>query len=642
MRLNYAFALRQLAALSTGIALSAFTQPAFAQDINLAKCTGLWFSTEEDFVATKQKIPDGQVVSDGDLLEFDFATGAARICARNQELLRRFDIQRFDHGLDALDRIDIDEKTVIAAFSTELDSMHTQFSEGDLLFTNGIIVPNAALLAKFGIPRNFDMGLDAVEIEGSPQAQRELIAKLGGINRQQFLDNPDLLIDILNGTETDILFSTEGNAPDVQAPKLLDGDLLSAKNGTIARSNEDLLPGLPAGIPSKGVDYGLDAYTPALDPITLKPMELFSIEIPAKSATFSEGDILTTGPNIFLRNADLLAAFGPLDNDMGLDALAATMSRTACLSRITTISDIDVISIDPGTGLFGIGADPVDRPFGRWIRVQGIVPNVNCPEYATHEFQVRVSVDGGPETPIQHPAGLGWKRNVLPCIISNSPYSSDPSGWFALTDYWRFNECPDDASLAFWNSLTAPGADVAVLRLAIRPLGGGPETFSAPVRIRLDNEAPTDMLAELYNLGAATPFGNQCKIEFGGADIVMDIKGRVRDEHFSNYNLYWTGGDEHFWQVIPTTVSRTYSSRPDLSDTGTEPPAATDVMLGTLNLTAEYALATGGLPVIECGYSVRLQGIDRAHLGGFGPATNTFSLSGGNSANYMQSFCLKP
>ena len=152
----------------------------------MAKCTGLWFSTEEDFVATKQKIPDGQVVSDGDLLEFDFATGGARICARNQDLLRRFDIQRFDHGPDALDRIDIDEQTVIAAFSTESDSMHTQFSDGDLLFTNGFIVPNAALLAKFGIPRNFDMGLDAVEIEGSPQAQRELIAKLAGIDPNSF------------------------------------------------------------------------------------------------------------------------------------------------------------------------------------------------------------------------------------------------------------------------------------------------------------------------------------------------------------------------------------------------------------------------------------------------------------------------
>ena len=46
--------------------------------------------------------------------------------------------------------------------------------------------------------------------------------------------------------------------------------------------------------------------------------------------------------------------------------------------------------------------------------------------------------------------------------------------------------------------------------------------------------------------------------------------------------------------------------------------------------------------VIECGYSVRLQGIDRAHLGGFGPATNSFSHIGSNSADYMQSFCLKP
>ena len=222
---------------------------------------------------------------------------------------------------------------------------------------------------------------------------------------------------------------------------------------------------------------------------------------------------------------------------MGLDALSAEVGRTACLIRITTMSDIDVIDIDPLTGLFGLGADPVDRPFGRWIRVQGIVPGPTCPEYATHEFQVRVSVDGGPETPILHPAGLDWRRNVSPCITSNALYTSDPSGWFALTDYWRFNECPDDASLAFWNSLTAPGADVAVFRLVLRPIGGGAEILSAPVTVRIDNEAPTDMIAELYNVGAAEPFGDQCEIDFDGADIIMDIKGRVRDEHFASYEL---------------------------------------------------------------------------------------------------------
>jgi hypothetical protein len=520
--------------------------------------------------------------------------------------------------------------------------MHTQFTAGDLLFNTGVIVPNAALLAKFGLPRNFNLGLDGVEIEGTPRGKRELLARLESAGRQALLENPGLLVEILTATETDILFSTEGTPPEVQKPVFLDGDLLSAKNGTIVRSNADLLASLPAGIPDRGVDYGLDAYSPALDPTSLEPLELFSIEVQGGKATFSDGDILTTGPNIFLRNADLLAAFGPLDTDMGLDALSAEVGRTACLIRITTMSDIDVIDIDPVTGLFGLGADPVDRPFGRWVRVQGIVPGPTCPEYATHEFQVRVSVDGGPETPILHPTGLDWRRNVSPCITSNSLYTSDPTGWFALTDYWRFNECPDDASLAFWNSLTAPGADVGVFRLVLRPIGGGAEIISAPVTVRIDNEAPTDMIAELYNVGETEPFGDQCMIEFGGADIVMDIKGRVRDEHFASYELYWTGGDVHIFRLVPATVTRTYGSRPELSDTGTEPPAATDVELGTLNLTAEYALATGGMPVIECGYTVLLRGHDRAHLGIFAPNTNTFGYTTGNFADYMQSFCLHP
>lgn len=613
-----------------------------AQGINLAKCQGLWFSTSEDFLSQNRgAAPGGPIVSDGDLLTFVVGSGA-RICARNEDLLRQFDIAKFDHGLDALDQVVIKEDLVIAAFSTELDSVNSaaQFTAGDLLFTNGAIVPNVALLAGFDLPRALNLGLDAVTIKGSLRDKRSLVDKLSNTNPQELRQNPGILREILEATKTDILFSTEGTPPEVQKPLFLDGDLLSAKNGMIVRSNADLLPSLPAGLPVRGVDYGLDAYTPGYDRIEQQPLELFSIEINARKGVISDGDALTVGPGLYLRNHDLIMNFEPRDTDMGLDALAERLGglTEACEIRITTVSDIDVININQATGLFDS-----DRPFGAWVRIQGIVPNDACPEYGSHEFQVRVALDGGLPQPVLHSNSLGWKRNVSPCISSNDLYSSDPgAGWFTLTDYWRFGECPDDASLAYWNSKTAAGVDHAVFQVVMRPIGGGSETTSAPVRIRVDNDVPDQMLVELYSAGETVPFGDQCKIQGNGNDIVIDIKGRVRDEHFREYALYWAGGDVHTWKSVPTTVTRSYNTRPDLSDEGTEPQPKLDVPLGTLNLTAEYAAHTGGAPVIECGYTVLFRAWDRTHRGGFSPSLNAFSHLGGNWTDYLQSFCLKP
>lgn len=639
-----------LAALGTLLLQVSHAQ---AQGINLAGCKGLWFSTSEDFRAQELEPPDGPVISDGDLLAFDLSSGGSQFCARNKDLLRVFDITTFDLGLDALDQVVIgDGQLVIAAFSTEIDSVNGpgQFTAGDLLFTTGAIVPNNALLGQFGLPRLLNLGLDAVWIEGSREAKESLLDNLTSVGVDELRRNPDLLPEILEQTNTDILFSTEGTSPEVQDSKFIDGDLLSAKDGIIVQSNAALLPGLPAGIPDRGVDYGLDAYTPARD--RNRSIELFSTEIQADDGALSDGDILKPGPTVFLRNLHVLEPFGPSDTDMGLDALADELGDIAslCRPKITTISDIDVLDINQTTGLFGLTGDPVDRPFGGWIRVQGFVPDTDCPQYATHEFRVLVSVDGGPETPVLHNADLKWRRNVSPCIRSDAPYTSrDYSpmdrGWFTLTDYWRFSECPDDASLAFWNSSlnASEAAEFVTFRLELRPIRGGFPEFSDSVTIRLDNNAPEEMVLELYDVGATTPFGDQCKIDFQGGDIVMDIKGRVRDDHFSHYDLRWTGGDVHLSRGIPQTVSRSYGSRPDLSTRGTEPPTATDVMLGTLNLTDEYTAATGGAPVIECGYSAALTGVDRSHLGIFAPSINAFAPSRqGNSSSYAQSFCLKP
>lgn len=632
------------AALATAFLLC---QPmtAEAQGINLAKCEGLWFSTSEDFRSQGPTPPGGPIVSDGDLLTYVIGSGA-RICARNAELMRIFDIEKFDHGLDALDKIEIDQDVVFAAFSTEIDSVNGsgQFTAGDLLFTNGAIVPNAALLAQFDLPRSLNLGLDAVYIEGGPREKRELLAKLGSTNPDDMRQNPGILIEILEGTNTDILFSTEGTPPEVQKPMFLDGDLLSAKSGTIVRSNADLMPGLPAGLPDRGVDYGLDAYTPAMDPIERVPIEIFSTEVNARGNTITDGDALTVGPNVYLRNHDLIASLEPRDRNMGLDALAASMAREAsdCKARITAISHVSVATrIDPVTGLYD-----GDRPFGRDIRVVGEVPGRGCPElYTTHEFQVRVSIDGAPEQPVLHPASLDWMVLEPACAGLATPYASDAGGWFTLTQYQRVVDCPNDESLAIWRSNgDLPGAvGTAVLRVVMRPIGGGAETFSAPVRVRIDNKKPEDVTMQLYKSGETDPFDNQCKIDGEGSAVVIDIRGTFTDDHFRTHSLSWSA-DGNIGGAVPNTLGWTYTTGPSLNDTGTVvTPPATDALLETFDLTAAFAGHPSGGPLIECGYSIRMWVFDRTRLGGMDFRENLFSKDeGGNRTPYTQSFCLVP
>lgn len=666
-----------VSALTTALVLTT-GQAALAQNLNLAKCKGLWFSTSEDFLSQGPRLPGGPVVSDGDLLAYEIG-GGTTLCARNEELLRVFDISRYDHGLDALDKIEINAEVVFAAFSTEIDSVNGagQFTAGDLLFTNGAVVPNNALLVRFDLPRSLNLGLDAVHIEGAPEEKRDLLAKLDSTDVDQLRDNPQILIEILEGTNTDILFSTEGTPPDVQKPLFLDGDLLSAKNGVIVRSNNDLLPLLPSGLPDKGVDYGLDAYTPSLDPIEQVPIELLSIEVQARENTVSDGDLLTTGPNIYLRNKDLIGPLEPRDTDMGLDALAdGTRKVAGCRFFITRISEIELSrirqsdpAIDPFAGMFDVGvvdgagnADG-ERPFGGALRVEGSLPTSECPEFTTHEFRVEVLAEGAvtPE-PVRHPLSQGWLRDTAPCGSPSDPYfstdySPTDTGWFRLTEYWlpANQGCSNDPSLAIWDS-GALDSTTAQIRLVLREIGmPGTEMPSAWVRVRLDNKRPDDPVIALHDLGDGVPFGNQCEIAGGGDDTVIDVHGEVFDGHFDRLTVTWTGGEVGLETSVPVTtqatvpapfppltLTRNYRSRPEIQDEGSL-PANTNILLSRFNLSAAHRDATGGNPPIECGYTVTLQAIDRAHVGRFTPATNGYNVIGAHrSRRVSQSFCFKP
>ncbi len=288
-----------------------------AQELQQMK---IFFSTEEDFV-TRGPIPsDGNpIISDGDLL---IPSGV--IYMRNYELLKPFNVS-FNLGLDAADVIDVNKR--IVAFSTELDHPKGMFTAGDLLATDGAIIPNVALLTMFQIPRKYDLGLDAVQFIGSPDTIIYFLKEVKKRGRKYWADNPQRLIETLKKLGLDIWFSTEGTAPTVRNPLFLDGDLLSAVRGVMVAANSVLLPtGVPAGIPNRGVDFGLDAVT--CDRQGLTSLFFFSTEILYDGQpSFTDGDVIRYGNGVVMQNSDLVRPFEPKADFLGLDALSAILGQ---------------------------------------------------------------------------------------------------------------------------------------------------------------------------------------------------------------------------------------------------------------------------------------------------------------------------
>jgi len=282
-------------------------------DKGVLACRKMAFSTEEDFVTQGPEPADGNpIISDGDLL----GEGCV-VCARNADLLQGFKVT-VDLGLDAVDIIDVDRYLV--AFSTELDSPNTgQFTAGDLLITNGAIIPNAALLYGFGL-RMVDLGLDAVHFVGESGRIIEFLDYVRSAGREYWLREGALQAS-LRQYGLDIWFSTEGTGPYPTQPAFLDGDLLSARDGIIVARNSLLLPpGVPAGIPNRGVDFGLDAVT--CDRAGNRENIHFSTEILYKrEPSFTDGDVLLILDGVVYTNKDLVHCFEPKSSFLGLDAL---------------------------------------------------------------------------------------------------------------------------------------------------------------------------------------------------------------------------------------------------------------------------------------------------------------------------------
>jgi hypothetical protein len=277
---------------------------------------GIFFSTEEDFISGVTPQDGNPIISDGDLLN-----SRGFVYMRNYHLVSRFDTKD-DLGLDAVDVI-IEEKRLVA-FSTELDHPRGVFTAGDLLATNGAIIPNAALLAGFDIPRNLDLGLDALQFIGKTEAIVKFLDMVREKGPDFLREKPEALREYLKELGIDIWFSTEGTGPWPKEPRFLDGDLLSAASGIIVARNSMLLPNIvPAGILDRGVDFGLDAVMMA-ERITERKLIRFSTEILYRKTRpgFTDGDVLRIGNGVVISHFDLIKGFEVKARFLGLDALS--------------------------------------------------------------------------------------------------------------------------------------------------------------------------------------------------------------------------------------------------------------------------------------------------------------------------------
>ena len=575
----------------------------------LRHCANFAFSTSEDFVDTVGEPPDGNpIISDGDLLGMN-----CEVCARNADLLALFDVND-DLGLDAVDVINVEGYLV--AFSTELDSPNRgQFTAGDLLITNGAIIPNQALTYLFqqqGV--NYDIGLDAVHFRGDLIKIEEFVVAAQAIPRDEWLIVPDLLVGMLLESGIDIWFSTEGTAGPVERPLFLDGDLLSVATGVIVASNDVLLPpSVPAGIPSRGVDFGLDAVTS--DRSTERETIHFSTEILYDGEiSFTDGDLLQFGTgNIAATNADLVGCFEPKARMLGLDAVSAGISEEpGCVNRLTRIAGVDVadISLVDGTvnpGTLGINAP---SPFGGTSDLQGSI----CDD--VDSFKVVYRLEGSADTweAMKVLSSKNWTVKTdaflppYPDCLGTMNWYSDGDGWFDGSDYRHLSEallggCNSDLALTVWDTTTAVSGIDELYELAL-VTDVSSVIYTDTVRlVQLDNSPPVVELEKDAGV---------CNTLTSGQFPYL-VTAHMQDDYFYRYQMRISGDG---YPVYPYPPVNYYDDAFDnVDETGTT---------GWPSYVGLHSVSVFDLDPdpVDCGYTVWLTGWDRALVGNFTYTSN--------------------
>lgn len=281
---------------------------------SLEDCRDLAWSSEASFISQAGLPPDGDpIIRDGDLL-----SAVGTVCMRNAELLQAFGVTQ-PMGLDAVDVIDVAQRLV--AFSVELNAPDGAFKHGDLLNTWGAIIPIEALLHPYEIQG--DRGLDAVHFIGELPDIIAFNEKAAELGRDAWIADPNLLFTELQNNNIDIWFSIEGSENAPGPGQELDGDVLSVLSGTIARNDELYALAVPAGIPSRGIDYGVDALSAqrrrsARHRATIR----YSPEIMFHGATpFQDADVLRFANGIVYSGVMLATPFEPPATLVGTDAV---------------------------------------------------------------------------------------------------------------------------------------------------------------------------------------------------------------------------------------------------------------------------------------------------------------------------------
>ena len=565
-------------------------QVASQVETDMIHCQELAFSTEEDFVGADT------VISDGDLLGIH--GGECGICARNTDLLNQFDVQ-VDLGLDAADVIVTETDPWLVAFSTELDSPNNtpesiQFTAGDLLVTNGAVIPNKALTVYWGVW--YDIGLDAVHFVGEPAQILGFLNDAARIPRDDWLEIPELLPGMLSERAIDIWYSTEGTWTAAEGG-FLDGDLLSVLSGMVVSNDTLLPPTVPAGIPFRGVDFGLDAAAADREG-TLLWVNHFSTEILYDGEpSFTDGDVLQAGDGVVAKNFDLIKCFQPLARELGLDALSINLpEEPGCVNRITKIGGVDVADIDLTDGMVisGTLGIPASVPFGGKIDIQGTI----CDD--VEEFRVvhRKAGSGDPWQEIAVLPSANWQVAVDaffppgPDCLGSQNWASDVNGWYGAANYRHLTEgwlggCNPDLALTVWES---SGDDLheVVLEAIV-----GTTTFSDTVRmVQLDNTVPVVELEQLVDACSA----------YSADDMPLEVKGRISDPHFYRYRLRFTG-DGYPWHSYPLVAFYT-DPLDEVIGTGTKDWDSFKA-LGDVDV---FDLSADPVP---CGYTVWLRAWDR-------------------------------
>lgn len=574
------------------------------QTLNLQDCAEGGMSTEEDFMADSGHLAN-PYVSDGDLLSLN-----GQVCARNADLLQVFysgSQAPADLGLDAVDILDVSRG--IVALSTELDDPEGQFAAGDLLLTNGTVIPNTALVYTFHI--TYDIGLDGVHFVGALDDIKSFAEFAPSLSPEEWTQGG--LQDELNNFDIDIWFTIEEWHPDDDGPDILEGDMLSALGGVVT-SQADLLPAaVPAGLPMRGVDFGLDAITGPRLP-GQEPFMQFSTEIPYTDAPqFTDGDVLLLGNGVLIPNQNVILPFLPAADFLGLDALySGAQPPHGCVNRITDVGGLSVDVAD--INVFGraeIGL-LTDHPFGANVPFWGTI----CDDLERFRVVFRRFADGpGAGTGIPVQLAEGWvvhdRNPITGACTTDVPWFSDADGWFDAASYRDLLDCNPNLILTNWKSANAPDANELYRVWLEFDRGAGVESEPTPHPVRLDNESP-----DINNL--AIP-GGACTV-YHSTDMPIMVQGDVFDDHFWGYRLSIAGAayPRHYYSRINYT-----SGVLDLSPTGTDPSGG---LVDLHEVSVSHLVTPPDIPV-ACAYGVRLEAWDRTINGSFDPA---FNLVGGS------------